>query len=114
MRDALVADRERLLHSIEELDLEFELKKISSKEHSRNRDLLLSEAAKVLKELDNLPKSSTKKRKSAAPVQAGDDLENMITDRRKQLKSDISTKCPHCGEAVDKGAQFCSQCGGAL
>ena len=114
MRDALVADRERLLHSIEELDLEFELKKISSKEHTRNRDILLTEAVKVLKELDNLPKSSAKKRKSAAPVQAGDDLENMITDRRKQLKSDISTKCPHCGEAVDKGTQFCSQCGGAL
>ena len=114
MRDALEADRERLLHSIEELDLEFELEKISSKEHSRNRDLLLAEAAKVLKELDNLPKSSAKRRKSAAPVQASDDLEKMIDDRRKQLKSDISTECPHCGEIVDKDAQFCSQCGGVL
>ena len=114
MRDTLVAERERLLHSIEELDLEFELKKISSKEHTRNRDILLTEAVKVLKELDNLPKSSAKKRKKAASVQAGDDLEKMISDRRNQLNNDISSKCSHCGENVDKGAQFCSQCGGAL
>jgi hypothetical protein len=114
IRDSLVADRERLLLAIEDLDLEFELKKISSDEHARNRDILLSEAAKVLKDLDNLPKTGSAKQKKTDPVQDDADLEKMIADRRKQLKGDMPMKCPHCGEAVDKGGQFCSHCGGAL
>ena len=114
MRDSLVAERERLLHAIEEIDLEYELKKISSEEHTRSRDILLSEAAIVIKELDNLPKSGSAKRKKAAPVQDAGNLEKMIADRRKQLKGEMSLECPHCGESVKDGAQFCSHCGGTL
>lgn len=114
IRDSLVADRERLLHAIEELDLELELKKISPEDHTRNRDILLAEAAKVLKELDNLPKTSANKRKKPAHVQEDDNLEKLIADRRKQLRGEMYVKCPHCGEAVDQGGQFCSHCGGAL
>ena len=114
LRDSLVAERERLFHAIEELDLEFELEKISSEEYTRNRDILLAEAAKVLKELDDLPKSRGGKSKKTAAVQADDELEKMIADRREQLKGKKSSQCPHCAKPVDKGAQFCSHCGGAL
>lgn len=114
VRDSLVAEKERLLQAIEEIDLEFELEKISSAEHTRNRDLLMVEAADILNELDKLPKSKSGKKKKTAPVQDEDTLEKMIADRRKQLKNDQSVKCPHCDETVEKGAQFCSHCGGAL
>jgi hypothetical protein len=114
MRDSLVAEKERLLQAIEEIDLEFELEKISSAEHTRSRDLLMVEAAGVLSELDKMPKPKSGKKNNADPVQDGDDLEKMIADRRKQLKKDRSVKCPHCNETVEKGAQFCSHCGGAL
>lgn len=113
-RDSLVAERERLLSAIEEIDLEFELKKISAEEHSRNRDILLAEAAIVLKGLDDLPRSSTGKRKKAATTQKSDDLEKMIAARRKQLKGDKKIRCAQCGKSVDHDAQFCSHCGGAL
>lgn len=113
-RDSLVAERERLLNSIEELDLELELKKISDAEHARNRDILLSDAAKVLKELDELPRSKTGKRKKAASPKDSDDLEKMIAERRKQIKGEKSFKCAHCGESVEQDAQYCSHCGGAL
>lgn len=114
LRDSLVAERERLLLAIEELDLEFELNKISPDENTRNRENLLIEAAAVIKELDNLPKSKAATKKKAAPVRDDENLEKMIADRRKQLKGEKSLKCPHCGEAVEKGGQFCSNCGGAL
>ncbi len=114
LRDSLVAERERLLSAIEELDLEFELKKISVTEHSRNRDILLAEAAKVIKELDDLPGSKPGKSKKSASTQKGDDLEKMIADRRKQLKGDRKIKCAKCGKSVEQGAQFCSHCGEAL
>jgi len=92
--DSLTAEKERLLLAIEDLDLEFELEKISSVEHNRNRDILLSEAS--------------------PPPKADGDLERMINERRQQLKSEKSLKCPKCGEAIDRGAQFCSHCGEAL
>ena len=114
LRDSLVAERERLLLAIEELDLEFELNKISSDDHTQNREILLFEAAKVIKEIDNLPKTRAEKQKKTAPVRGDENLEKMIAERRKQLKGVVSQKCPHCGEAVDKDGQFCSHCGGAL
>ncbi len=112
--DSLSAERERLLLAIEELDLELELNKISSKEHSRNRDILLAEAAEVLRKLDKYQKSG--KGKKVAPVKAklDDDLEKMINDRKKQLKAEKSQFCSHCGKKVKDNDQFCSHCGEAL
>ncbi len=112
--DSLSAERERLLLAIEELDLELELNKISSKEHSRNRDILLAEAAEVLRKLDKYQKSG--KGKKVAPVKAklDDDLEKMINNRKKQLKAEKSQFCSHCGKKVKDNDQFCSHCGEAL
>lgn len=113
--DSLSAERERLLLAIEELDLELELNKISSQEHSRNRDILLAEAAEVLRKLDKYQKSG--KGKKVAPVveaESDDDLEKMIIDRKKQLKAEKSRFCSHCGKTVKDNDQFCSHCGEAL
>jgi hypothetical protein len=112
--DPLVAEKERLLLAIEELDLEFELEKISSQEYNRNRDILLSEAAEVIKQLDKYQKTGSGKKKASAPPETDDNLERMIHQRRLQLRGEKSLKCPKCGKAVDKGAQFCSHCGEAL
>jgi hypothetical protein len=111
--DSLSAERERLLLAIEELDLELDLNKISSREHSRNRDILLAEAAEVLRKLDKYKKSG--KGKKATPVKAEpDDLEKMINDRKKQLKAEKSRSCSHCGKTVKDNDQFCSHCGETL
>ena len=112
--DSLTAEKERLLLAIEELDQEFELEKISSVEHNRNRDILLSEAAEVIKQLDKLQKTGSSKKKTSTPPKADDGLERMINERRQQLKSEKSLKCPKCEKAVGEGAQFCSHCGEAL
>lgn len=108
--DSLVAEQERLLSAIEELDLELELNKISPQEHSRSRDLLLAEAAGVLQELD---KHQTGKARKAAPARAKaeDDLERMIAQRRVELKSGTSASCPKCGEPIKSTDKFCSHCG---
>ena len=111
--DSLSAERERLLLAIEELDLELDLNKISSREHSRNRDILLAEAAEVLRKLDKHKKSG--KGKKSTPVKAEpDDLEKMINDRKKQLKAEKSLSCSHCGKTVKDNDQFCSHCGETL
>ncbi len=111
--DSLLAEKDRLLLAIEELDQEFELEKISAEEHNRNRDILLSEAAEIIKQLDKLQKPSSSKQKNSAPQETDDDLERLINERRQQLRTEKSLICPKCGKAVDAGAQFCSHCGEA-
>lgn len=108
--DSLIAERERLLSAIEELDLELELNKISPQEHAHNRDLLLAEAAGVLKALDKNQPVKTKKA-AADQVEAEDDLEKMIAKRRAELKAGKSSSCPNCGKPVKSADKFCSHCG---
>jgi hypothetical protein len=110
--DSLLAEKERLYASIEDLDLNLELNKISPEEHSQGREELLFLAAKVLKRLDAHPYSSQKKK--AQDTQSDDELEKMIAERRTQFNSPQETGCPHCSEPIGKGDQFCSHCGGKL
>jgi len=112
--DSLLAERERLLSSIEDLDLEHDLQKISSQEHTRNRDILLSQAAGVLVQLDKLEKKVPKDMRVSSPVENEDDLEAMIETRRQELKGDKSRFCSHCGKAVKPEDQFCGKCGEKL
>lgn len=112
--NSILAERERLLSSIEDLDLEYDLQKISSQEHTRNRDILLSQAAEVLVQLDKLEKKVPKNMRVSAPVENEDDLEGMIETRRRELKGDKSRFCSHCGKAVKPEDQFCGKCGEKL
>ncbi len=112
--DSLTAEKERLLSSIEDLDLEFDLDKISSLEHNRNRDILLSQAAEIIKQMDKLEKSiPAHKHFSSAPI-SEDNLEEMIAARRRELKEDKASFCSHCGKAMKPEDQFCGQCGEKL
>jgi len=112
--DSLLAEKERLLSSIEDLDLEYDLQKISSQEHIRNRDILLSQAAEILVQLDKLEKKVPKNIRVSSPVENEDDLEAMIETRRRELKGDKSRFCSHCGKAVKPEDQFCGKCGEKL
>ena len=94
--------------------LEYDLKKISSQEHTRNRDILLAQAAEVLMQLDKLDTPSQKKQPSSPKPIVEDDLEKMIATRRRELMEEKSNFCSHCGKAVKAGDQYCSHCGEEL
>ena len=112
--DSLLAERESLYSSIEDLDLELDLEKISAKEHTRNRDLLLKQAAQVLIQLDQLEGSKKKRKKPAVSPVVEDDLEAMINARRLELKREKTNSCSHCGTPVNPEDQYCWQCGEKL
>ena len=110
--DSLLAEQERLLSAIEELDLDLELKKISSTEHELDRQHLLTQAAAVLRELDKYSKpKKSKASKQAIDTSPEDDLEQMIKERRSQIQAQRTELCSSCGEKIVPGDQFCSQCG---
>ena len=112
--DSLLAERERLYSSIEDLDLEFDLEKISTKEHTRNRDLLLMQAAQILMQLDQLEGSKKKRQKPSVSTVLEDDLEAMIDARRRELTREKTGFCSHCGSPANQEDQFCGQCGEKL
>lgn len=106
----LVAEKERLLTAIQDLDLDLELKKIPPENHAQKRQQLMGEAAQTMKMLDQL--SGKDEHTSPAGQDSEEDqLEALIASRRKQLTEKSTGFCPHCGKAVQIADQFCTHCG---
>jgi len=112
--DSLLAEKERLFTSIEELDLSLELEKISPEEHAHSREAYLRQAARILRDLDDHPLSEKLKNLTDGSFLEDEELERMIAERRKEIAASQSDLCPSCGQPVQEGDRFCSHCGGAL
>ncbi len=118
---ALLAERERLLTALQELDFDFQLGKVPADDYPVQRADLLRKGADVLKQLDALAPS----RPAARPEQAtnsgsekanltDDEIESMLAARRKAHKTKSAGFCPRCGKAVQTTDQFCPHCGKSL
>ena len=130
---ALKAERDRVINSLQELDFDFNLGKIPAGEYPDQRTALLQKGADILRKLDELapaPSSSInaesriEKATAAGRADAGpalhaipdsdDDIESMISARRKQHNSKSAGFCPKCGKPVLVSDKFCPSCGKAL
>src|SRR5512134_1178385 len=91
---ALMAERDRVINSLQELDFDFKLGKIPEDDYPAQRTSLLQRGADVLRKIDSLTEknrrdheSITSAKKPAAKGKlADDDLESMIAARRKSRK----------------------------
>lgn len=112
--DSLLAERERLYGAIEDLDLDYDLKKISDEEHDKGRQELLKEAAAVLQKIEDHPYHARGGKRSSLPAAGDDDLERMIAERRKTLQAAREDVCPACGKPIAVNDKFCNSCGEKL
>ena len=128
---AQLAERERVLEALLELDFDYELGKVPEEIYPAQRARLVSKAADVLAKLDE----------SAEAVAAADDVEQAIAARKTTHNADDpleamiaerrgtqpstpakqpakpagkSAFCPECGSAVQAEDKFCVACGNAL
>jgi hypothetical protein len=131
-RSALLAERDRLITALQELDFDNTLGKIPAEDYPIQRAAMLQRGAEILRALDAYEPIKTKKdaearmeeaiaRKraesaaaTAAPAPAGDDVESLVAARRAARTEKSAGFCPKCGQAVLKSDKFCPKCGKSL
>jgi hypothetical protein len=128
---ALMAERDRVINSLQELDFDFKLGKIPDEDYPAQRASLLQKGADILRRIDTLApqvtstqdadarleKAIAARRADASVARAeptDDDLESMIAARRKGRREKSSGFCPKCGKAVMVSDRFCPSCGKSL
>ncbi|HEX7542450.1 MAG TPA: zinc-ribbon domain-containing protein [Anaerolineales bacterium] len=121
---SLLAERERLLNTLQELDFDQTLGKIPAEDYPAQRAALLQKGAEVLRQLDAITPSTARQAsgkvqvpssaaKPAAPL-SDDDLEDLLAKRRNSRKDKTAGFCPKCGKPVLQSDVFCPSCGSTL
>jgi zinc-ribbon domain len=128
---ALLAERDRVINSLQELDFDYKLGKIPEEDYPAQRASLLQSGADILRKIDTIaPEPASAQdvdarieraiaaHRADAPVAkpevSDDDLESMISARRKGRKEKSSGFCPKCGKPVMVSDRFCPSCGKSL
>src|SRR5512143_315097 len=128
---ALMAERDRVINSLQELDFDFKLGKIPDEDYPTQRASLLQKGAEILKKIDalappliatqdtedRLEKAIAARRADGAVTVApatDDELEAMISTRRKGRTKKSAGFCPRCGKPVMTTDRFCPSCGKSL
>ncbi len=131
---SLMAERDRMITALQELDFDYKLGKIPEDDYPAQRVELLERGAAILKKLDDLiPAVVTKgkagsaqarlekaaaARRADASIRADpisdDEIESMLAARRKERKSKSAGFCPHCGKPILVSDRFCPNCGKAI
>lgn len=116
-RSSLLAERERLLTALRDLDFDHSLGKVADEDYPAMRAELVQQGAAVMRRLDELPASAVPAVAAGAESRAlltDDDIEDLIAKRRAGRKEKTGGFCPNCGKAVLASDRFCSSCGKAL
>lgn len=129
---SLLAERDRIINALQELDFDFKLGKVPPEDYPPQRSQLLQKGAEILRKLDELQPASARtvdaesrleeaaaarRPDSAVEVPAllsDDDIESMIASRRKERKVKSAGFCPRCGQPVLVSDRFCPSCGKSL
>jgi hypothetical protein len=128
---ALLAERDRVINSLQELDFDYKLGKIPEEDYPVQRATLLQTGADILRKIDTIApepataqdvdtrieKAIAARRADASvakPDVSDDDIESMVSARRKGRKGKSSGFCPKCGKPVIVSDRFCPSCGKSL
>ncbi len=128
---ALMAERDRVINSLQELDFDFKLGKIPEDDYPVQRSTLLNKGADILRKIDLLAPQPASAQDTEARLERAiaarradtalakvevtdDDLESMISSRRKRRPNKSAGFCPKCGKPVMVTDRFCPSCGKSL
>lgn len=137
----LLAERDRILTALEELDFDNALGKIPSEDYTIQRARLVKQGAEVLRKLDEfngdtsdaaierrIEEAIAERRLTTSGageaeviqgsqgfiVDADDEVEVQLAARRRARQDKSAGFCPQCGRPVQQSDRFCPKCGYAL
>jgi hypothetical protein len=123
----LLAERDRTINALFELDFDNALGKIPSEEYPQQRAKLLEQGADILRQIDALKDAGEESPSPPAsgpfpargeikpkPVDPNDELEILLANRRRSRQGKSAGFCPKCGGTLQKSDQFCPKCGAEL
>jgi hypothetical protein len=121
---SLLAERERLLIALQELDFDQALGKIPVEDYPFQRTELLQKGADVLRKLDAVVSTSngtvdlesTKNNGSEQSIGllTENDLDDLLIKRRSAQKAKTAGFCPKCGKPALQMDVYCPSCGSVL
>jgi len=127
VRSGLLAERDRLINALLELDFDYALGKIPEEDYPVQRETLRRAAVEVLRQLDALQSSGASGADAEARLEAAlahqraeatvmemDEIERLIAERRRERQGKGAGFCPRCGHAVQRTDRFCPKCGASL
>ena len=128
----LMAEYDRAVNTLQELDFDNALGKVPAEDYPRERAELLAKGADLLRKLDAMQPQETGRdaesrmeaavasmradastKKSVATLD-DDELESMVAARRKTHKEKSAGFCPKCGKPILVSDRFCPFCGKAI
>lgn len=107
----LYAARDRVLTTLQELDMDFALGKLLEEDYRQQRQVLVLEGAEILRSIDEV------QAEAGAEVGSPDleaEIEKAVARLRSQKAGGETGFCPACGAQTYAGDQFCVQCGASL
>ncbi|HLE14348.1 MAG TPA: zinc ribbon domain-containing protein [Anaerolineales bacterium] len=135
----LLAERDRVLDALQEIDFDHTLGKIPDEDFPVQRAALVQQGAEVLRQLDELqpePDGHGGEQRlevaiaarradavrtglrlpdsTAQVVEVDDEIEARLASRRRERKDKSAGFCAQCGRPVQKSDRFCPGCGTAL
>lgn len=113
---ALATRKEALLEQIRELDFDQETGKIANELYQLQRARLVSQAAALLQQLDDVVTPADPR----LPADVDEQIEAAVARLRTQPAPAATASngsggyCPQCGRPTDAGDKFCAACGHQL
>lgn len=130
---SLLAENERILNALQELDFDNKLGKIPSEDYPAMRNDLMKKGVSILHQLDEIhhttPIQDSEKLIEAAIAahrfdssmdqnvdgfDADEELEAMIAKRRNSKDAKSAGFCPKCGNPILVSDAFCPKCGNTI
>ncbi len=132
---ALMAERDRVIAALQELDFDYKLGKVPAEDYPAQRSSLVEKGAAVLRRLDEIlpsaPRGSGRRLDGSARIEraaaagradgaaptddlSDDRIETMLAARRADRRAKSAGFCPQCGKPILTTDEYCSNCGKRL
>ncbi|MCH7609084.1 MAG: zinc ribbon domain-containing protein [Chloroflexi bacterium] len=125
---ALQAERDRVLDSIQEIDMDHVMGKVPEEDYHRLRQALAREGAEILRKIDESQnQDSGPEAQRAEEVLATREIEleaaiaqlrgkgpNAASREKLEVSGPKTELCPDCGQVIFHADRYCAECGASL